>query len=124
MCDTPAHTTSQQSQSFVIGYTQDPNILARIFDQQRYVCSEVSNRKYLGTDELHGFPKLFWWTAIMRMILNTSNTIQYALPIVSKKKYTFWCEDCNAVFDELTMANEHQEKEKHRMNQTEYFASC
>jgi hypothetical protein len=60
----------------------------------------------------------------MRMILNTSNTIQYALPIVSKKKCTFWCEDCNAVFDELTMANEHQEKEKHRMNQTEYFASC
>ena len=46
------------------------------------------------------------------------------MSIISKKKYTFWCEDCNAVFDELAKANEHQAKEKHRMNQTEYFASC
>jgi hypothetical protein len=46
------------------------------------------------------------------------------MPIVSRKKHTIWCEDCNAVFDELAKANEHQEKEKHRMNQTEYFASC
>ena len=59
---------------------------------------------------------------MIRMTLNTSTTLQYAMPIISKKKYTFWCQDCNAVFDEL--ANEHQEKENYRMNQTEYFASC
>ena len=59
-----------------------------------------------------------------RMTLNTTTALQYAMPIISKKKYTFWCQDCNAVFDELTKANEHQEKENHRMNQTEYFASC
>jgi predicted RNA-binding protein with PUA domain len=58
------------------------------------------------------------------MILNTSAALQYTMPIISKKKYTFWCQDCNAVFDELAEANEHQEKEKHSMNQTEYFASC
>jgi hypothetical protein len=46
------------------------------------------------------------------------------MTIVSKKKYTIWCEDCNAVFDEPIKANEHKEKEKHKMNQTEYFASC
>lgn len=46
------------------------------------------------------------------------------MPIISKKKYTIWCENCNAVFDDPAMANEHQEKEKHRMNQTEYFTSC
>lgn len=58
------------------------------------------------------------------MILNTPTTLQYLMPIISKKKCTIWCEDCNAVFDELTKANEHRMKEKHRMNQTEYFASC
>lgn len=59
------------------------------------------------------------------MTLNTACTnLLDIMPIVSKKKYTFWCEDCNAVFDELAKANEHQVKEKHRMNQTEYFASC
>jgi uncharacterized protein YhbP (UPF0306 family) len=60
----------------------------------------------------------------MPTILNTFIVLQYVMPIVSRKKYTIWCEDCNAVFDELAKANEHQEKEKHRMNQTEYFASC
>jgi hypothetical protein len=58
------------------------------------------------------------------MTLNTAFNLLGIMPIVSKKKYTFWCEDCNAVFDELAKANEHQVKEKHRMNQTEYFASC
>jgi predicted RNA-binding protein with PUA domain len=58
------------------------------------------------------------------MTLNTAFNLLGIMPIVIKKKYTFWCEDCNAVFDELAKANEHQVKEKHRMNQTEYFASC
>jgi Zn finger protein HypA/HybF involved in hydrogenase expression len=47
---------------------------------------------------------------MIRMTLNTSTALQYAMPIISKKKYTFWCQDCNAVFNELTKANEHQEK--------------
>jgi len=46
---------------------------------------------------------------MIRMTLNTSTALQYAMPIISKKKYTFWCQDCNAVFDELTKANEHRE---------------
>jgi len=29
------------------------------------------------------------------------------------RKFTAWCEECDLVFDNLTAANEHQEKEKH-----------
>jgi hypothetical protein len=41
-------------------------------------------------------------------------------PKINRKKYAIWCEECTAVFDDLSLAEEHQEKEKHRMKKTEY----
>ena len=32
-------------------------------------------------------------------------------PKLNRKKFTAWCEECDLVFDDLTTANEHQEKE-------------
>jgi hypothetical protein len=43
-------------------------------------------------------------------------------PKLNVKKFTAWCEECDLVFDDLTTANEHQEKEKHtRIIKTEYL---
>jgi hypothetical protein len=43
-------------------------------------------------------------------------------PKLNRKKFTAWCEEYNLVFDDLTTANEHQEKEKHtRIIKTEYL---
>jgi hypothetical protein len=43
-------------------------------------------------------------------------------PKLNRKKFTAWCEECDLVFDNLTAANEHQEKEKHtRIIKTEYL---
>jgi hypothetical protein len=43
-------------------------------------------------------------------------------PKINRKKITAWCEECNSVFDDLTIANEHKEKEKHReIGKTEYI---
>jgi hypothetical protein len=43
-------------------------------------------------------------------------------PKINRKKFTAWCEECIAVFDDLTTANDHQEKEKHRrVRKAEYI---
>jgi hypothetical protein len=43
-------------------------------------------------------------------------------PKINRKKFTAWCEECNKVFDDPTIANEHEEKEKHRrIRKTEYL---
>lgn len=40
---------------------------------------------------------------------------------VRKKKFTAWCEECDLVFDDPSLANEHQDKTKHRTKVTEYL---
>ena len=32
-----------------------------------------------------------------------------------------WCEECDLVFEDPIIADEHQEKEKHRIKKTEYL---
>ena len=44
-------------------------------------------------------------------------------PKINKKKFAIWCEECNLVFEDVTVANEHQEKEKHRIRKIEYLVT-
>jgi hypothetical protein len=43
-------------------------------------------------------------------------------PKINRKKFTAWCEECDLVFEDPIVANEHQEKKKHnRIRKTEYL---
>ena len=42
---------------------------------------------------------------------------------INKKKFTAWCEECDSIFEDPTVANEHQEKEKHRIRKSEYLVT-
>jgi hypothetical protein len=40
------------------------------------------------------------------------------------QRITAWCEECNLVFDDPTIANEHQENEKHsKIGKTDRISS-
>jgi hypothetical protein len=42
-------------------------------------------------------------------------------PKINRKKFTIWCEECDLVFEDPVIANEHQEKGKHRIKKREYL---
>ena len=42
-------------------------------------------------------------------------------PKVNRKKFTIWCEECDLVFEDPIVANDHHEKKKHRIKKTEYL---
>jgi hypothetical protein len=35
-------------------------------------------------------------------------------PKVNRKKLTIWCEECDLVFEDPNLANDHHEKKKHK----------
>lgn len=42
---------------------------------------------------------------------------------IKNKKFAAWCEECEVVFDDASLANEHQDKTKHRIKVTEYVVT-
>ena len=42
-------------------------------------------------------------------------------PKINRRKSTAWCEKCNSVFEDPIIANEHHEREKHRIRKIEYL---
>jgi hypothetical protein len=42
-------------------------------------------------------------------------------PKMNRKKLTIWCEECDLVFEDPTIANEHHERKKHKIKKTEYL---
>jgi hypothetical protein len=54
----------------------------------------------------------------MSYILSTKMN---CFPKVNRKKITIWCEECDLVFEDPSIADDHHEKKKHRIKKTEYL---